>query len=953
MVSVLVSSLVLCLLVTLSPPAERKPRVWTQSSFEDFRKGRFEDNGANTYVSRKGRIQLVNRWDLNGDGILDLVFTNTHSHYEKLDAAIYWGNGRDFDDRRMSFVPNDGAQRTEAADLDGDGKFDFVVPNYTNGTWDGMDSYVYFGDWAALRRAKLGPGADVAPFLRRTTLPSRAAQAAAVGDLNRDGHPDVVFALSAGFWEYRAGGSHGAAYASPCRIYWGSSSGYQRDRFTDVEAAGASAVAIADLDQDGWPELVVANRERNGKFDVASFVYWGGKEGLSAARRSELPTRQVNAVKVADLDRDGYPEIVFANGMGPASYVYWNDHGKLTASRKTELPSSDARDCAVADLNGDGVPDIFVANHQVAGNPLTDSYLYWGGKDGFSAQNRQRFQTTGAWGVSTADLNRDGRVDLVVSNYEEHYSYDVPSHVYWNSPRGFSDSLRTALYTRGAVGNTVGDFDGDGHLDILFNTTAGGARGVGSGSVQVYWGSREGRFSPHRQLELPALDPYDWAAADLDDDGFVELLVANMDEVGRKLTENSIFWGGPDGIREERRSGVMGYTACGIGVADLDRDGYLDVVVYNRSTDPRLGIMIYWGGADGFVTAERTGLPNFGSGTPMIADLNGDGHLDLVALSRSADQTAVIYWGDGGRGYTADRSFPVPKSHGATGAEAADLNRDGFLDLILTRSIWQNDRRAPSFVYWGNAQGVFSAERRAEFETVGTQGVTVGDVNQDGLLDVVCPNYNSNQSRATLSRIFLGGPDGLSAKRMFELPTSSGTGSQIFDYNGDGYNDLLLICHRSEGDPTKIGVYGDHKTASFLYWGGPRGFDRERRLLIPTKGAHYDGGVDLGNIYDRSFQFGYVSSPFRYDGLAGERIDWRALEPHASRVRFQVRTAATEPDLKQAAWLGPGGPATYYEKSGTRLKTDPSHAWIQYRAVLVSPNGSVSPVLERVELSFR
>lgn len=931
----------------------RELLTWSQTTFEDFRKGHFEDAGANSYVSRRGRAQLINKWDLNDDGALDVVFANSHSHAEKLDATIYWGNSEDFDDRRSSALPSDGAQRTVAGDLDGDGRTDLVIPNYANGTWDGMDSYVYAGDWGALRKAGLGPGAEVAPFIRKTSLPTRAAQAAAVGDLNGDGHADVVFAMSAGFWEYRAGGARGTAYQSPSRIYWGSPAGFDRARFTDLEAFGASDAAIADLNQDGLPDLVLANRERQGTFDLPSFIYWGGKNGFSAATRTELPTNQVNDVEVADVNRDGYPEIVFANGRGAASYVYLNDRGRFDPERRVELPSSDARGCAAGDLNGDGFVDLFLTNHQVAGNPMTLSFLYWGGEDGFSRERRQPFQTTGAWGVSLADLNKDRRPELVVSSYSEHYSYDVASHIYWNSPRGFSDSLRTSVFTHGAVGNTTGDFDGDGHVDVIFNNTIAGTRGLGSGSVQVYWGDQQGRFSTDRLTELPALDPYEWASGDLDDDGWPDLIVANMDEVGRRLTENFVFWGAADGFRAERRTALISPATCGVSVADLDRDGYLDVIFSTRDQDPTLGILIYWGAPGGFVTTDRTGLRNYGSGAPTIADLNNDGHLDLVAHSNSADHTALIYWGDGSRRYTPARSSPIPDSFGASNSEAADLNRDGALDLILTRSVWQEDRRARSFVYYGNAGGDFTVDRRQEFETVGTQVVTVGDVNRDGWLDVVCPNYNNNQSRATLSRVYLGSAGGFTADRMFELPTSSGTGSQIADYNRDGYNDLLLICHRSEGDPGRVGAFGRHRTDSFLYWGGPGGFEARKRLPIPSKGAHYDSGVDLGNIFDRRFEFGYVSDAFYFQGRSGHRIDWTARQPHGSRVRFQIRTAVTRESLGRAPWTGPAGPGSFYERGGTRLRVNTADSWVQYRAVLVTPNGSVSPVLEQVRLSFR
>ena len=54
--------------------------IWRESTFADFADGSFGDGGANTYVSARGRIQLVNRWDLNQDGFIDLVFANTHPH---------------------------------------------------------------------------------------------------------------------------------------------------------------------------------------------------------------------------------------------------------------------------------------------------------------------------------------------------------------------------------------------------------------------------------------------------------------------------------------------------------------------------------------------------------------------------------------------------------------------------------------------------------------------------------------------------------------------------------------------------------------------------------------------------------------------------------------------------------------------------------------------------------
>ncbi|HEV2294784.1 MAG TPA: VCBS repeat-containing protein [Tepidisphaeraceae bacterium] len=925
--------------------------VWTQDSFDDFRQGTLSDGGNNTYVTASGKIQLVNRWDLNNDGHIDLVFANSHPQAEKLDAVIYWGNGKDFDASRTMAVPNAGAQWTIAADLNRDGKTDAVIPNYANGTWSKMDSFVYFGDPEGVKN----PDQDSArwtnyPFGSKQTLPTEAAQSAAVGDLDSDGYPDIVFALSAGFWEYRGG----STLASPSRIFWGGAEGYARDRYTDIEAAGASDVAIADLNHDGALDVVLANREKEGNPQTDSFVYFGSnsRDGFSPGqRRAGLATRQANAVTIADVNGDGWPDVLFANGLGNASFIYLSDKGSFAIERRIELPTSDARDVAAADLNGDQRADVFFTNHQTAGNPLTKSYLYWNGDRGLSVDNRQEFETVGAWGVSIGDLNGDQRPEIVVSNFKEHQSFEVPSYIFWNSADdGFNNALRTSLFTQGAVGNTIADFNGDGHADVLFNNTSNRWRG-GVAPAFVYWGNAKGKYSVERRTDLPSVEPYDWASGDLNDDGWPDLILANMSEVGRRITENFIYWGSPRGYEVENRSALVGKGTRGVAVADLDENGWLDVLVFNTTSGPddkNPSIYIYWGEPNGYSTPRRTELPGGGTGLPLAADLNGDGNLDIIAPG--GGEGAWIYWGDGTRNYSPDRRYDVPDCKGVSSSEVADMNRDGYLDLLLMR----RGVNLTSYVYYGNAMGEFSADRRDEFKPNETQGVTVADVNKDGWLDVVAGCYKDGGSRATMTPVYWGSPHGLSEDNVLKLPTNAGTGSQVADYDGDGYNDLLLYNHRSEGDPNKRGSFGDHTTHSYLYWGGPKGFSFERKQLILGQGVHHDGGADLGNISDRQFEFAYISPPHEYGrDREGVRIDWSAMTPHDSIVKLQVRTAADEQSLHQAAWTGPAGAGSSFKEPGSQLDTPPAHSWIQYRAVLASPKGKGSPALDAVRFSFR
>jgi hypothetical protein len=368
-------------------------------------------------------------------------------------------------------------------------------------------------------------------------------------------------------------------------------------------------------------------------------------------------------------------------------------------------------------------------------------------------------------------------------------------------------------------------------------------------------------------------------------------------------------------------------------------------VIYNALAES--GIYVYWGGKIGFVVDDRTLIPFGSGGTPAVADLNGDGHLDLIAANNGKDRPALIYWGDGTRTFPIERRAEVPESANAANAEVADLNRDGLPDLILTRR-----GSGTTLLFYAGSKGSFSAARRRELKTSDCQGITVGDVNRDGFPDLVAPFYSSTGSRATRSRVYLGGKDGYSDDRVLVLPTNAGTGSQVADYNRDGFPDLLFICHRSEGDPDRVGAVSDHVTPSFLYWGGPEGFREERKLLLPSRGAHYDSGVDLGHIIDRGFRWDYVSAPFHFGARRGDRLEWKAETPHSTSIEFQVRTAARLEGLESAKWTGGGGGGSF-TKSGSRFATPEGHEWIQYRALLVSPDGSSSPVLDRVELRFR
>ena len=129
---------------------------------------------------------------------------------------------------------------------------------------------------------------------------------------------------------------------------------------------------------------------------------------------------------------------------------------------------------------------------------------------------------------------------------------------------------------------------------------------------------------------FPRSTPTSGAAADLNDDGWVDFLVSNFGETVRWRQESYIYWGNSEGFSVDSRSALMGVGSAGASIADLDRDGHLDVILSNspRPEDGIKGAFIYWGSAEGFVVSQRGEVP--GGGTSTVADLNRDGRPDLI-----------------------------------------------------------------------------------------------------------------------------------------------------------------------------------------------------------------------------------------------------------------------------------------------------------------------------------
>ena len=325
-----------------------------------------------------------------------------------------------------------------------------------------------------------------------------------------------------------------------------------------------------------------------------------------------------------------------------------------------------------------------------------------------------------------------------------------------------------------------------------------------------------------------------------------------------------------------------------------------------------------------------------------VADLNKDGWPDLIYSNLSYDDVP-IFWGSP-EGYSQARrtQLVLPNMRSVT-VNCADVNNDGWLDVLAS---CHTPAHRNSYVFLGSPMG-FDVNRRIDLPTMAVQGSCLADFDRNGWLDVFLPSYSTGHiNRTWTSFLYYNGEQGFSTVRRTGLLTDSGSGALALDFNRDGWLDLSVACHARPN--------GDHRANSFLFFGGPEGFSDYRRIKLPTEGSHDITHVDAGHIYHRRFEIAWTSGIHETTiPVEVTAINWSADTPHGSWLRFQLRLSADRDALDRAVWQGPNGPASFFDAPGHLAASPGTGRFMQYRAMFMSRDGSNYPLLREVVLELK
>lgn len=476
-----------------------------------------------------------------------------------------------------------------------------------------------------------------------------------------------------------------------------------------------------------------------------------------------------------------------------------------------------------------------------------------------------------------------------------------------------------ASHAEGGALEFVGrwDFNVDGYIDV-------------AGDDWIMWGD-SGGYSGSNVTDYSVAGGGLYGGsdcADLDGDGYPEFLTTTMCGMVR------IFWGsnnGPDPYNVTSFD-VPGYNNEGAAIADLNKDGYLDLVI-SCFDDDNTGI--FWGSEDGYSMSNVTLLPVNESGfNPEAADLNKDGWLDVIVIAGNTyqGQKHFIYYGSA-EGFSLSNRTTVEYGHGGPhGMSVADLNYDGWLDLVYQANIPYY-----SGILWGG-KDVFKAGIEVEADYVlplpdrAYGGSSINHLNDDEYLDIV---YFGNDG--VPPRIFWGDESGISPDRYTDLGKDFpvGAGGIVADFNYDGHMDLFEY---NRGGP------------SCFFW-GPH-FEPSQEYPM---GAHHGFSREIGSIYYRQLKEIYYSDVHdtRMD-LHWLEIDYDACCPQGCEARVAIRTGAHPDDFKPGPAIMSSHARDPWIDVANKEVIDMgcNDRYIQYRVTFEYRNPAYLPSIQEVCIRF-
>ena len=679
---------------------------------------------------------------LSGGRYPDLVVANLGSS----NLSIFYADGQGGFKPGVQVTTEKAPIFVVTADLDGDGLDDIAVLNMEKDTVT-----VYFNN----------TNHDFKPDLVLKAGKSPVFLAAA--DVNSDGRKDLVTANN-------EGGSISVFFNNGHRMF--------AQGMTFETGSGPVALGVADFNGDGFPDIATANE------DAGTVTLLLGQGNGQFKKGNEYSVRHPQNIAVADLDGDQKPDVIVSERETSTLAIFSNrGDGSLTDPIRIRPNGEHLTSLVMADLNRDGKTDIVGASF-ISGNlsvllqgikvPRVESvdpnpsHRVHAVGNGLDRDIHIQFSTA----LSPSSLtNQTVLVYGAMSGYHKtNLIYDAKQHMVTLRPtlglfaanrdnRFKIGELVTVTLTDGVL-SSAGIPMKHGYIaDFEIKPTAG-----------------TGQFQEVQRFSCVKV-PGRLRAADMDNDNHVDIVAMCREVDSVRLYFND----GKGNLAHSVTLPTKGNGPWDLWVADLNRDGIMDIAIVNTFTSDL--IVMYGLGDHKFASPSKI-ASGAGPMGVIAADVNGDGWLDLVTVTKGGPE-ALVFMNDHKGGFEKPVSYKVsPSPYHLT---ARDIDGDGSVDLMMTNL--ESDRGT---ILLNNGDGSFRGKQ--EFPLLLAKAL-VADV----FSPVVDPAFGNrfpgiitvNTASDDIS-IFLS--DGMG---QFKEPIKISVGATptdqvVGDFNADGFPDVAV-----------------------------------------------------------------------------------------------------------------------------------------------------------------
>ncbi len=618
--------------------------------------------------------------DVNGDGINDILVASLPADTSTSgEVSVLLGNNDGTFQAAKNTPTNVAATNVTADDMNGDGKLDLVLTGVT------------------------APGIAVLPGKGDGTFGSEIDGPAGAGglraitaDLNGDGKKDV--ASSSG--QILLGNGDGTLTLLPGTLPTvGPSVG-------GGPQAG-QGIAVADFNKDGKLDLALTNN-----IGVTVDLYLGHGDGTFVYQSSFASLYGLQNISTTDIDGDGNPDLFIGSTSGGTFSTDANlgglfesalgaGDGTFFSGGDAYLPNTSALDFKtvddVADFNGDGKPDI-VSIDVNAANTTPQLRVRQGLATGkFTDLATTPINVSGLTGgqsntgyLAAADFNGDSKQDVVFTTTPLGSGASTISATLGNGDGTFatqSDYASPGV----VVGLAVADLNGDGKPDIVFlsDPSNAGPADLTQTTIEAMLNKGDGTFQAAQAI-TPQANLEQLAVADVNGDGKQDLVVTTGNAFTSSVGNVLVYLGNGDGTFQKPSSLSVGTYPGALTIADMNSDGHPDIIAATTDSNSNPFIDILLGKGDGtFQTATSAALPQGGVSSLAVADLNGDKKPDIVltACCGLANTMAALGNGDG----TIAEAGILGTGVSSTFIKINDFNGDGIPDLLLTSNSYAID----------------------------------------------------------------------------------------------------------------------------------------------------------------------------------------------------------------------------------------------------------------------